>query len=166
MKIEHYETKTYRLTELEDYRLDPVYIFAKTVQRERGNYGEITIRCWDKAWHSSFGSIGKDTIEQFVAGCDQYYLQKNFQYFSQVTNFDKISKDLDDCVSNDFEMGLNFKAVCDFYGSPYENEDAIPMKQNPDQAYLLRISQAVIDAMKQIIRANSLWIKPHPNYRW
>lgn len=148
MKIEEYETKTYKLTDVE--KLDPITIFVKNTLRGNSNFGEITVRCWDKAWHATFDSIGNSTVEEYISRRDKEYLQENLHSFHEPFDYDRISKDIDQCIANDFEVGIHFKTICQFYGESLDPPYNIPRKPCTDQVYLTRISQAVIGAMKII----------------
>lgn len=150
MNIEEYNTKTYKITDLEN--IDNITVFIKTYPNYGfGNtYGEITVRCWDKAWHSSFSSIGCKSMEQFIASVDKHYLQRKFKSFSRVIDFDQIEKDTGNYYDNDFIAGMNVESIISHYGNIFEDSDCLPMVSPTDERFLQKICQIVIDAMNKV----------------
>lgn len=50
--------------------LDPITVLLC----DMGGRGRIIVECFGEAWAHYFGSIGKESLRDFVAGCDEYYL--------------------------------------------------------------------------------------------
>lgn len=50
--------------------LDPVTV----ILHDHGGRGGIIVECYGCAWSCYFGSIGSETLREFIAGCDKYYL--------------------------------------------------------------------------------------------
>lgn len=144
MKIQEYQTQTYKLTDLES--LDPITIYTRSYDSTLDTKaGLIVVTCYDKAWIHIFGSMGCQSVERFVAGCDEYYLANNLEHIPDILDFDEISKVTGECITNNFELGCNIGLVNEHF-----DVFDFPTKTASDAEYLLRISRAVIACMKQL----------------
>jgi hypothetical protein len=54
--------------------LDPVTVFWRDFGPGKG---QVTILCYGAAWTSYWNAMGKETIKQFFATCDEDYLFRN-----------------------------------------------------------------------------------------
>lgn len=72
MKIEAGTVTILRITDVP--RLDPIRV---TLDDIGPGQGRINIECYGKAWASYWGGMGRRTLAQFVAGCDNSYLISN-----------------------------------------------------------------------------------------
>lgn len=50
--------------------IDPITVML----RDMGGCGQIVVECFGASWSQWFGSIGNETLSQFIAGCDEHYL--------------------------------------------------------------------------------------------
>lgn len=50
--------------------IDPITVLL----RDLGGKGQIILECYGAAWSHWFGAIGSQTLRQFIASCDEYYL--------------------------------------------------------------------------------------------
>lgn len=56
-------------------RLDPITV----ILRDSGGKGKVIVECYGVAWSYFFGSIGGQTLREFLAQCDQFYLADKLQ---------------------------------------------------------------------------------------
>ncbi len=72
MKAEELKNvKSIYLTELEDFRLDPVTVHLFDAGPGAGS---LKVSCYGKSWVAFWGGMGERRIEEFVAQCDASYL--------------------------------------------------------------------------------------------
>jgi hypothetical protein len=76
MNSESVEFKTITIYDIDC--LDPVTVHTRSIPK---GTGQITITCFGKAWTAWFGSIGDNTVEEFVSNAGNDYLAGKF--FSQ-----------------------------------------------------------------------------------
>jgi hypothetical protein len=145
MRIEHSETKTYKLFDVK--ALDPITVFVSNYGAGRGG---LVIECFGKAWSAYWGGMGEDnTLEQFFLSCNNGYivgkmLEEKFQ-----TDFDTINKLLEEngfdfSVSSDIEVALSAKEMSVCLGDDWMFD--IPRCKSGDYHYLSRIIDAVKEA--------------------
>lgn len=121
--------------------LDPITVFYENFGKAQGR---ITIICYNKVWTSFWGSMGGQNILEFFNSCDEGYIAKNLSDInSEIPDWDKISEDLGEDVSQENHMMYYGEAV-EKYGNPPE----MPMIKNHNYEYLCRIIRAVQEAVK------------------
>lgn len=142
MKTDIKNTRTYKLDNL--YRLDPITVYVENIEPGKGS---ITIKCYGEAWTAYWGAMSGGSIEEFICRasneCLAFYLS---DIKSTITDFEKISEDINYKVESDFELGLNTHLLIDAYGDEFFN--CLPEVQNPEYVYLCRIIDAVREAFK------------------
>lgn len=122
MKIETEQVTCIRLNDLHEERLDPIEVILKNYEPGRG---EITIKCYGKAWTSFWGSMSGKSVEEFFISCDEFYLIKNLApgLSSSIIDTDEDPADID-----------------------WDNP---PMIENHDWVYLKRIVLAVQSGLRR-----------------
>lgn len=75
MNVETGTVTIVRITDIAaSHSLDPIRVTLDDIEPGKGR---INIECWGKAWASYWGGMGKKTIAQFFASCDNGYLIQN-----------------------------------------------------------------------------------------
>lgn len=129
--------------------LDPVTV---TIEDLHEWAGIITITCYGKAWTAYWGSMGCNLAE-FFCSCDNQYIAKNLSDLdNEVYDADKMNTDAEaagisiwgrDDPWNDYDL------MSQLYGNDMsEWSYQIPKKSNSEYTYLIRIIEAVKDALK------------------
>lgn len=169
MKIE--ESYVRRLTISEVPGLDPIRV---TLEDIGPGQGRINIECYGQAWANYWGGMGKDTIGEFVAGCDIHYIAGKLSSIpAQVFDPDKLIESLKrDIFKERRRRWISKDKARDLY-CDIDNMDLpnsvdglwhmadtltellgdewwyrLPEKDNPDYTYLTRIITAVKSALK------------------
>ena len=125
--------------------LDPVHIYLEDIEKGKGR---ITFSCYGKVWTAYFCGLGSRTISEFIIETNNDYLiEKISDTPSEIPDNHKIQmaaekagKWAHDNCHQDMQM------MSDLYGSPFD----MPMTENPDYNYLVRICNAVRDALKVV----------------
>ena len=55
--------------------LDPITV----ILQDMDGRGRIIVECYGSAWSAYFGSIGRETLREFIATSDKYYLATKLQ---------------------------------------------------------------------------------------
>ena len=69
MKIESIQCRAFRIKDAP--ALDPITIIVRETDRGQG---QMIIECYGQSWVAFWGSMGSNTVIQFVAGCGVDYL--------------------------------------------------------------------------------------------
>ena len=69
MKVERLLTEKYYITDV--YGLDPITVFCENHGDRRG---EITVKIYGEVWTTYFGSMGYETIQEFVLKANNSYM--------------------------------------------------------------------------------------------
>ncbi|WP_454869564.1 hypothetical protein [Pseudomonas putida] len=145
--------------------------------------GKITISCWDKSWNAYWGGMGPRTVAEFVTSCNACYVLNCLDRGISPTRFSgsalealakrtvikarrDLSMDADDArrlyeASDDF-TGLEVPAetwhhndlLTEIFGDEWWHtlqDEAV--EENHEYTYLLRIVEAVQQALAQPIAA-------------
>ena len=73
MKVEDSTVRKITITDIK--LLDPISVYLEDYGAGRG---KITITCFNDSWSNYWGSMGENTIAQFITKCDNHYLSKKF----------------------------------------------------------------------------------------
>jgi len=146
MRIEHSETKTYKLFDVK--ALDPVTVYVQNYGAGRGG---VVIECYGKAWSAYWGGMGDNTLEQFFLSCNNGYIIGKMLEERFETDFDAINKafkenGIDNEVSSDIEVALCAKDMRECFGDDWMCD--VPQCKSKEFGYLSRIIDAVKEAFK------------------
>lgn len=155
--------------------LDPIRV---TLEDLGPGQGRINIECYSKAWATCWGGMGKDTIAQFVTGCDEHYIAgKVSSTPSQIFDPEGLVEMLKREVVENRRKGLLTHEEARYRFNDIEELDLpddvnamfhvagieelmgpewwyrLPKKENPDYAYMIRIIKTVQAALKTIQEA-------------
>lgn len=129
MKIETEQVTCIHLTELEEERLDPIEIILRNY---KPGCGEITIKCYKKAWTAGWGAMSGKRVEEFVTACDECYLISNLS------------------------QGMPSQIIDDGVDPAEIDWDDPPMVPNEDWIYLRRIVLAVQAGLREWMATNAV----------
>lgn len=145
MKIIEKTVTKRTLTELD--ALDPVTFIAEDFGPGQG---KLTIDCYGKSWTNYWGGMGSENIMEFISTCNtEYIADKMFEGRSTVTDYNKISDDIGECVDRD-SMAFFTEKLTEKYGSDWCMD--LPTCNDSDYLYLCRIIDAVREAASSIIK--------------
>lgn len=175
MQVEKSSITKYFITDLENYRLDPITVICEDIEPKKG---KIIIECYGESWSGYWGSISENSIAEFFCNCNESYIADKISginsYLSDYeqiptlakTEICQLRRNLDISKSeardlwneiphienrNDAEHYYSFfKKIFldDWWGM-------IPEKTNPKYEYLCRIIKATQEALSLISTKNS-----------
>lgn len=148
--------------------LDPITIMMEDLEPSKGR---ITISCFDRSWTAYWGAMGKHTVGEFFAFCDEHYLASNLcrNLRDRVVDLDAVqsearrlvieerrarditqdeARSLFDDIENELldEGSIAAGLARRIFGDDWHCH--LPQKENPEYAYLCRVikgAQAAID---------------------
>ena len=168
------EEKIRRLTISEVPGIDPIRVMLEDIGPGQGR---INIECWGQSWANYWGGMGKETIAQFFATCDEHYLAGKLRGELRHEIFDP--EHLKDTLKSEVikerkagwishrEARSKFNEI-EALNVPETEEQlwsisgdmerlvgnewwcSIPKKPNPDYLYLCRIINTVRDALREV----------------
>lgn len=78
MKIETSQITKLVLSDLGDYKLDPVTVILEDIGphqlAQESNRGKVIIECYGQSWTAYWGNMSKLSVSQFIQGTDDEYL--------------------------------------------------------------------------------------------
>lgn len=141
MNVNFTEVTKYYATNLD--KLDPV---GYTLEDFGSNQGKITIDCYGESWTAYFGSMGCNSISEFILSCDEYYLANKLSSVdSTEIDYDAIGEKIGQSVDRETLVLYSDEMACT-YGTDWIMD--LPTQENPEYTYLLRIIRAVQEAIK------------------
>lgn len=81
-------------------RIDPITV----ILRDQEGRGQVIVECYGSAWSCYFGSIGKNTLREFIAGCDEYYIADKLQSFGR--QMSKKARQLEEAYLQDIARAI------------------------------------------------------------
>ena len=143
MKIKTSQVTKLMLTELD--ALDPVTVIIEDFEKHRG---KIIIECYGEAWAAFFGSMGCDSIVEFVLSCDADYLAEKLSDISpEIVDYDSISERISNHNINEGTLLMYSDEMDIAYGEGWQT--CLPIMKNPRYEYLLRIVKTVKSGLRE-----------------
>lgn len=172
MKIKETKVKKLHVSDIyNSHGLDPVHIYLEDYELGKG---KITISCYDKTWHSYWGSMGDRTISQFFLSCNNHYIAKNLTSInSSIPDYEKLKDKIKEFYKDDYDEGDFYGEISEIFESLSELEGDqsdgenwvrnntktmsevfgcdwyydIPKMENPKYKYLCRIIDLTKEAL-------------------
>ena len=168
MILEQSVAKKIKITDV--YGLDPISVYLEDFEPGKG---KITISCYDKSWHSYWGSMGDRTISEFFLSCDNHYIAKNLSSLkSSVNDYEKLGSKIKEAHADNYnDDDIDAIELYEIIDSMIDDEEwdvwirsetsimqetfgcewwySIPTKENPKYKYLCDIIDVVKEALKK-----------------
>lgn len=133
--------------------------------------GQITIKCYNKTWSSFWGGMGDRTISKFFCSCDNHYLAKKLSDTPcDISDYDGLRRKAKMAIgkrikSKDITLKIGKTLLWDLAECEIEHQDIltyntltrifdtpdwmfdVPTKPNHEYQYLLRVINAVKEAL-------------------